>query len=393
MINRYLQNYIIDDLKEKMVFISGPRQVGKTTLSKQIGDNFFSEKYSYLNWDNRFDRKMVLNGVFPAEKELVVFDEIHKYKNWKNHLKGEYDKYKDKFQILVTGSARLDIYKKGGDSLLGRYHPYRLHPLSLHELSGRKTSYGLFEELGFQKSSKNLKEIFVLLFKFGGFPEIFIKQNERTLRRWHNDRADRLIREDIRDIENVRDISALQVLVELLPDKVGSLFSLNSLREDLAVTHKTISLWVDILEKFYYHFRIYPFQSNLIKSLRKEPKLYLWDWSEIKDESARLENMVASHLLKFCHFLFDTDGYKAQLYYLRDKEQREVDFLVTIQNRIWFCVEVKSSYKKSVLTSLKYFGKKLNIPFVYEVVKDENIDLINGNVRIISASKFLSAFV
>ncbi|MCP5003355.1 MAG: ATP-binding protein [Planctomycetes bacterium] len=393
IIKRYLQNYIIDDLKAKMVFVSGPRQVGKTTLSKQIGDNYFPERCTYLNWDNRHDRKMILDSVFPAEKDLVIYDEIHKYKHWKNHLKGEYDKHKTEFQILVTGSARLDIYKKGGDSLLGRYHPYRLHPISLHELSGKKIFYSLFKELSFQKSSKNIKEIFALLFKFGGFPEIFIKQSERTLRRWHNDRADRLIKEEIRDIENVRDISGLQILVELLPGKVGSLFSLNSLREDLAVTHKTISLWVDILEKFYYHFRIYPFQSTLIKSLRKEPKLYLWDWSEIRDESARLENMVASHLLKFCHFLFDIDGYKAQLYYLRDKEQREVDFLVTIENRIWFCVEVKSSYKKDVPVSLRYYGKRLNIPFIYEVVKDENVDLINGNIRIISASKFLSAFV
>jgi predicted AAA+ superfamily ATPase len=392
VIKRYLEKYILEDLKDKMVFISGPRQVGKTTLARQIGENFFRNKYEYLNWDNRKDRKIILSGTFPADKELFIFDEIHKYRNWKNYLKGEYDKYKEKFHILVTGSARLDIYRKGGDSLLGRYRSHRLHPLSLHELSGKEESPNPFMELVFSNGGKGQKEIFNALFKFGGFPEVFIKQSEKTLRRWHNERADRLIKEDIRDIENVRDISALQLLVEILPQKAGNLFSLNSLREDLNVTHKTVSLWVDILERFYYQFRIYPFQSNVIKSLRKEPKLYLWDYSEINDENVRFENMIASHLLKFCHFLFDVEGYKAQLHYLRDKEQREVDFLISVGNRPWFCVETKSSFR-DVPISLKYLGAKLKIPFVYEVVKEENVDLIKDNIRIMSASKFLSALV
>ncbi|MBI5184069.1 MAG: ATP-binding protein [Nitrospinae bacterium] len=389
MIKRYLQKHVLVDLREKMVFISGPRQVGKTTLAQQIASDFFRDKYAYLNWDNREDRRIILAGTFPADKQLLIFDEIHKYRNWKNYLKGEYDKYKDRFQILVTGSARLDIYKKGGDSLLGRYHSYRLHPLSLGELSGERMTCNPFKEIGFGEDHKKQKELFNLLFKFGGFPEVFIKQSERALRRWHSQRVDRIIREDIRDIENIRDISVLQVLVEILPAKVGSLFSLNSLREDLDVTHKTISLWVEILEKFYYHFRIYPFQSNIIRALRKEPKLYLWDWSEISDEDVRIENLIASHLLKFCHFLFDTEGYRAQLYYLRDKEQREVDFLVVVDRRPWFCVEVKKSYK-DIPVSLKYFGKKIKIPFIYEVVREENLDFIKDNIRVISASKFLS---
>lgn len=390
MIKRYLERYVLSDLKDKMVFISGPRQVGKTTFAGQIGDKFFKNKYEYLNWDNRKDRRAILGGTFSADKTLFIFDEIHKYKNWKSYLKGEYDKHKDKFKILVTGSARLDIYRKGGDSLLGRYRSYRLHPLSLSELLGKQAAVTPFKKLIFSEDTKEHREILSKLSKFGGFPEIFIKQNERTLRRWHNERAERLIKEDIREIENLRDMSALQVLVELLPQKVGSLFSLNSLREDLSVTHKTISLWVDILERFYYHFRIYPFQNSVIKSLRKEPKLYLWDWSEVEDESIRLENMVALHLLKFCHFLIDTEGYKSQLYYLRDKEQREVDFLVTVGNKIWFCVEVKASYKE-IPSSLRYFASKLNIPFVYEVVGENGVDFLKDNIRVISVSKFLSA--
>lgn len=392
MIKRYAQEDILADLKDKMVFISGPRQVGKTTLAQQLGENFFSGSYAYFNWDNRQDRKAILNATFPGDKKLFIFDEIHKYRNWKNYLKGEYDKYKHRFNILVTGSARLDIYRKGGDSLLGRYHSYRLHPLSLQELSGEKTKPIPLKELVFLDSAKRRKELFNTLFKFGGFPQIFLKQSEKALRRWHNERAERIIKDDIRDIENVRDISALQVLVELLPDKVGSLFSLNSLREDLNVNHKTISSWVDILEKFYYHFRIYPFQSSLIKSLRKEPKMYLWNWSEIDDENIRFENILASHLLKLCNFLFDTEGYKAQLYYLRDNEQREVDFLVTVAGKPWFCVEAKNSLK-DIPPALRYFVSKLKIPYAYIVVKEENRDSIKDNIRIMSASKFLNALV
>ncbi|MFH0939311.1 MAG: ATP-binding protein [Planctomycetota bacterium] len=392
MIKRYLERNISEDIKEKMVFISGPRQVGKTTVAKETGKKLYAGHCEYLNWDNRNDRKAILSGVFRGDDKLVIFDELHKYKNWKNFIKGEYDKYRDKFHILVTGSARLDVYRKGGDSLLGRYRSYRLHPLSVGELIRPDGSYPIpFKELLFNTYHESVR-VFDKLMKFGGFPEIYTKHDERVLRRWHNDRVDRLIKEDIRDVEYVRDISALQVLVELLPGKVGSCFSLNSLREDLNVTHKTVSLWTDILEKFYYHFRVYPYQNSLIKSLRKEPKMYLWDWSEIEDAGIRLENMVACHLLKLCHFLHDAEGYKASLWYLRDKDQREVDFLVSIDGKPWFSVEVKSVFK-GVPPAIKYFKDRLKIPFVYEVVGEKGCDILQDNVRIISADKFLASFV
>jgi predicted AAA+ superfamily ATPase len=389
MIRRYLEENIVGDLKDKMVFISGPRQVGKTTLAKNIALQGFPDASAYLNWDFAADRKQLLKGLWQADKKLFILDEIHKYKKWKILLKGEYDKYKDKFQILVTGSARLDIYRKGGDSLLGRYRSYRLHPFSVAELAGVKNkTFPIGLEIDFPASRPS---IFDTLWKFGGFPEQVSKQTERSLRRWHQERTDRLIKEDIRDVEIVRDISALQVLVQLLPDKVGSLFSVNSLREDLQVAHKTVSLWVDILEKFYYHFRIYPWQSSAIKSLRKEPKLYLWDWSEIVDPAAKLENIVASHLLKFCHFLSDVDGHKAVLYYLRDKEQREVDFLVCVNDQPWFCVEVKTSSRR-MASSLEYFGRRLKIPFLFQVVQKTDVDVLKDNVRTISVDKFLGGF-
>src|SRR3989304_1904070 len=327
---RYLYSHLASDLKEKMVFVGGPRQVGKTTLAQFIGKNNY-QRPVYLNWDFREDRKKILDEKFESEADLIIFDEIHKYKNWRNYLKGEFDKNKDRFDILVTGSARLDLYRRGGDSLLGRYHYLRLHPFSEREIMNIDPNIEIFKELKFAVHNY-AHEIFDQLFQFGGFPEPFIKKDLKTLRRFHNERLDRIVREDIRDIENVRDLSSLQVLVEILPGRVGSLFSANSLKEDLGVTHKTISLWLDVLERFYYHFRIYPFTSTTIRSLRKEPKVYLWDWSQIDNEAARFEKMVASHLLK-------------------------------------------------------------KIPFFYQVVKEKGVDFTVNGIRAISADKFLSGLV
>jgi predicted AAA+ superfamily ATPase len=387
---RYLKPFIEKDIKNKMVFLGGPRQVGKTTLAHIIGKEAFS-KFSYLNWDNPEDRRKILAMQFDPEATLIIFDEIHKYRQWKNYIKGQFDKYKNRFSIFVTGSARLDLYQKGGDSLMGRYYYYRLHPFSQAEILELDPVVEPMKDLVFHSQVDSFSK-FNELFSFGGFPEPFLAKDEETLRRWHNQRIDRLVKEDIRDIESIRDLSALQVLVEILPKRVGSLLSLNSLREDLNVAHGTIKLWMDILERFYYHFRIYPFSADSIKSLRKEAKLYLWDWSQVSDESARLENVVASHLLKLCHFLYDAKGYKAELFYVRDKDQREVDFLVTIDKKPWFAVEVKST-DQVISKSLRYFGRKLAIPFQYQLVRTKNVDFLQDDIRVMSADKFLSALV
>ena len=295
--------------------------------------------------------------------------------------------------MLATGSARLDIYRRGGDSLMGRYHYYRLHPFSLREaLTDKKPAVKAMQELVFRDPEKKSLSAFLDLFRFGGFPEPFVKKNEKTLRRFHNERIERLIKEDIRDLEQLKDLSALQILVELLPQKVGSLLSLNSLKEDLGVTHKTISLWMDVLERFYYHFRIYPYAANSVRSLRKEPKMYLWDWSELIDEGVKFENMIASHLLKLVHYLHDAEGWKAELFFLRDVDKREVDFLVTIDRKPWFAVEAKLSNNRYSLP-LEYFSRKLRIPFSYQVLKDGGIDLWKNDVRIISAQKFLAGLI
>ncbi len=387
--DRYLAPFIIKDLKDKMVFVGGPRQVGKTTLCRNIIAKHFKSP-SYFNWDNRGDRKVITASAWPADAELLIFDEIHKYRQWKGLIKGEYDKLKDKYKFLVTGSARLDLYRRGGDSLQGRYHYYRLHPFTLAEL----------EKIAFRGSVRNELQIsegfhqkaMEALDTFGGFPEPFMKQDMRELRRWHNEKIERMFREDILDVQAIRDIGNMKLLSDILPLRAGSLLSINSLREDLGVSFRAASHWIDILEAFYYHFRIYPFSAKKIRSLKKEPKLYLWDWSEVEDEATRFENLIASHLLKLVHFITDYEGYKAELYFLRDVDKHEVDFLVTIDGKPWFAVEAKLN-DTAVSPHLLYFMERLNIPYSYQVVKKSNTDLLQKGVRIISAGKFLTGLI
>ena len=389
IIDRYLRELVIKDLSERMVFIGGPRQVGKTTLARELVAKSFGQT-GYYNWDNRNDRRQIMQSNWPGNADLIILDEIHKYKKWKSFLKGEYDTLKDRYRFLITGSARLDIYRKGGDSMLGRYFYYRLHPFTLAEVADVKTVPEIMKEIPIQ--TKGDKEIFNALDRFGGFPEPFIKQNMRTLRRWHNEKVDRLFREDIRDVEQIRDLSNMQLLGDLLPERAGSLLSINSLREDLEVSHRAVSSWLNILESFYYCFRIYPYVGKNFRSLKKEAKLYLWDWSEVDEEAARFENCLASHLLKLVHFLQDYEGFKANLYYLRSVEKKEVDFLVTIDENPWFSLEAKVNDTEAS-SNLFYFKDKLSIPFSYQVVKKGNIDRYIKGVRVVSADRFLLSLI
>ncbi len=385
---RYLSSPIVEDLKAKMVFVGGPRQVGKTTLARILVGAQFRETV-YFNWDNKAERKQIMAAQWPGAAELIILDEIHKFTGWKRFIKGEYDVHKDKYRFLVTGSARLDIYRKGGDSLQGRYHYYRMHPFTLAELAKEKSPIEPFKELPID--AVHHQEL-ATLERFGGFPEPLFSQNDRTLRRWHSERNERLFREDIRDTEMIRELGKMQVLSDMLPSKVGALLSINNMREDLEVSHRAVSHWLDILESFYYHFRVYPFSRTSFRALKKVPKLYLWDWSEVEDEAARFENLVGSHLLKLVHWLHDHEGFKTRLYFLRDTSKREVDFLVTVEGKPWFAVEVKLN-DDSLAPNLRYFREKLNIPFAYQVLKKPGVDRIADGVRIISADKLLPALI
>ena len=383
---RYLELHIRQDLAKKMVFLGGPRQVGKTTLAKDIAQSYAHP--TYLNWDSRADKKAILDNTFVGGTKLVVYDEIHKYRDWKNHLKGVYDTRKGDFAMLVTGSARLDLYQKGGDSLLGRYFYYRLHPLSIAELLGKPYS----RELGMVFADSMPAALWQDLITFGGFPEVYLAKDPRDMKRWHHDREKRLIQEDIRDVSNIRDLSTLEILAMLLPTRVGSLFSLNALTVDLKVTHKTIAHWMDTLEQMYFCYRIYPYQNTLLKSLRKEPKVYMWDYTGIDDVGAKHENIVANHLLKYTHYLTDVHGIPAELYFLRDKEQREVDFCIVADGVVECIIEVKSK-KSATSPHLKYFKDKLKVKNAYQLVFEEGVDEDHNGIRLMSASKFLSALV
>ncbi len=384
---RYLTTSILEDLQEKMVFVGGPRQVGKTTLAVDlVGPHFRAP--ARFNWDKMSDRRRILASDWPGDADLIVLDEIHKYRKWKRFLKGEYDTQKDRYKFLVTGSARMDVFRKGSDSLMGRYHYYLLHPFSLAEIHGHKSETKPFQELAIGPARPGLD----VLERYGGFPEPFFRQDERAWRRWQNERNERLFREDIRDVESIRDLTAMKMLSDLLPLKVGSLLSANSLREDLDLSHRTVSHWLDILETFHSHFRIYPFTQKYFRSIKKAPKLYLWDWSEVPNEANRFENLVASHLLKYVSWLHDREGHRAKLYYLRDIDQREVDFLVTVDEKPWFALEVKTQ-EETVSPHLRYFKENLKIPFAFQVIRKSGVDSFNRSVRVVSADKFLSSLI
>lgn len=345
-ISRYLKKQIKSDLTEKMVFLGGPRQVGKTSLAKE----FIHGEDQYLNWDLLSDKKLILKDEINTKHKLIVFDEIHKYKNWRSLLKGYYDKYNPKLNFLVTGSARLDLFRKGGDSLVGRYHYLRLHPLSLTEIS----------------SSPNQSDINALL-KFGGFPEPFIKQNEIFHNRWQLERISRVITQDLRDLETVKDISLIELLAQTLQSKVASPLSIKSLHEDLSVSPNTVERWIQILENLYYCYRISPYGAPKIKSVKKTQKLYLWDWSEVENPGSRFENLVASQLLKFCNFEEDTKGIKTELRYFKDTvTEKEIDFIVLQKNKPLFAVECKTG-ENNLSNSLVKNGKRLGIPNLYQV--------------------------
>jgi hypothetical protein len=373
-----------------MVLLAGPRQVGKTTLARRL----LRERGLglYLSWDSRADRREIRAARWPGDRALVVLDELHKWRGWKGWLKGEFDKHRDHIRFLVTGSARLDVYRRGGDSLQGRYHHHRLHPFSVAEVASEARPRAIPVGRELELPPRGDPQLVEALLRTGGFPEPFLAQSDRALRRWQKERLDRFFREDVRDLEQVRDLSTFQLLADLLPEKVGSLLSLNALREDLEVSHRALTHWMAVLETMYHVFRVRPFGGPRARSLSKMPKAYLWDWGLVPDRAARFENLVGSHLLKLVHFLDDAEGLDAGLHYLRDREGREVDFLVTVGRKPWFAVEVKAGDAR-VEPALPHFKERLSIPWAYQVTLEGTRDYVQDGVRVVPASRFLAALV
>lgn len=367
---RSIEEQIRKDLDEKIVLLSGPRQVGKTTVSKAV----FPDNFEYFNLDSHQDRSILKNESWRKDRDLIIFDELHKMKDWKRWLKGVYDTRGVRPRIFVTGSARLDIYRKGGDSLAGRFFYFRLHPFSVAEVKG-----SLSPDVALDR-----------ILRVGGFPEPFLKGSIVDAKRWQRSHIDRIIKEDIFDISVPHNIRGVETLVELLSHSVGSPISYDSLARDLEVSAPTIKKWINILEDLFIIFTINPYSRNIARSLKKQPKVYFYDTGYIKDDpGARMENAVACALLKRLHFLADVRGEKCALHYLKDKEKREVDFLTVREGRPESLIEVKTSDKD--IKNLKHFSALF--PASVEsllLLKDVDRQQDMGNVKIRKASDWLA---
>ena len=367
--SRYLKKPVAADLKTHMVFVGGPRQVGKTTFALSFLSPPVEKHPAYLNWDDVHARPRLMRGELPPNEPLIILDEIHKYARWRNLVKGFYDTMKSGTSFIITGSARLDYYSKGGDSLHGRYHGFRLHPFSLGEMGGGS-------------SPKELKH----LLKFGGFPEPCLRGEEVFWRRWQRERIRRIIYDDLRDLERVKELSLLELLAEELPRRVGSPLSVKNLKENLDVAHETVDRWIRIFERLYICFRIPPAGAPRVKAVKKEQKLYLWDWSAAPEGGIRFENLVACQLLKFCHFVEDTEGFPMELRFLRDVYKREIDFLVLKEGKPLFAVECKSG-EKAPSPAMLYFQERMQIPRLYQV-HSGTADYEKSGVRVLPFSTF-----
>jgi predicted AAA+ superfamily ATPase len=353
-----------------MVFVAGPRQVGKTTLAMALP----GAARGYLNWDVPEHRERILRRTLPPEP-LWVFDELHTYRRWRNYLKGVYDSRPRGQQILVTGSARLDYYRFGGDSLQGRYHLLRLHPLSVAEL-------GL-----------TTPEDIQTLLRLGGFPEPYFSGSEVEARRWSREYRTRLVREEVASLERVQDVGTLELLMLRLPELVGSPLSVNALREDLQVAHKTVAGWLGILERLYAIFRLAPFGAPRIRAVKKEQKHYHWDWSLVPGDPARFENLVGSHLLKWVHYQQDVEGRDLDLRYFRDTDGREVDFVVVERRTPRLFVECKWS-DTDVDRSLRYLKARFPGCSSWQISAAGARDYITAEgIRVAPAPAFLSSLV
>lgn len=368
---RYQKAAILQDLEKKMVLLAGPRQAGKTTLAKSIAQEFKS--FIYLTYDRLEDRKMILEESWLSSVELIIFDEIHKMPNWKNYLKGVYDTKSPHQKILVTGSARLEIFNQIGDSLAGRYFLHRLMPLSPAECDKVGVSYTLDRFL-----------------ERGGFPEPFLAENLIDANRWRLQYVDSLLRIDVLDFENIHHLNAIQMVFELLKERVGSPISYTSIAEDVSISPNTVKKYIQILEALYIVFRITPFSRNIARSLLKEPKIYFFDTGLVKgNDGIRFENLIATCLLKHVFAKIDYQAENYSLNYLHTKERHEVDFALIHDNQIEKIIEVKNS-NHSICASLSYFHEKYQLPAV-QVVKELKREKIEKGIEILQGLKFLKS--
>lgn len=406
---RLLSSYLFDPelISGKMIFLTGPRQVGKTTFAL----NWLKEsgvEGTYFNWDdpavllaykrNPLFFKNVIDEHYRGTPVPIVFDEIHKHKGWRQVLKGLYDVNKKRMQLLVTGSARLGIYRKSGDSLLGRYFPFQMLPIGLPEAAGKFTNV-LQEESLFSKGDLLLKEMRRIsptglrdtlnkLLAFGGFPEPFLKSSKRFHRRWLTEYVALLTREDIRELSRISDLKGVERLVALLPSRVGAPLSVNALREDLGGHYQTVVNWIEVLKGLYLVFTISPWSRDIKRSIRKEAKLYFYDWSILDDPGFRFENLLALTLTRMAARLTETGRGNYEIRYVRDREKREVDFLLVKDDNPVCLIEAKLSDDK-ISAHGRYYAARLGVPFYQVVLESNTAEAFPGNCFLLPATGFL----
>jgi len=408
MIERIVKTYLFDpELNAgKMVFLTGPRQVGKTTFAKEWLKGSGMEDM-YFNWDdpsvgreyrrNPLVFRNLIDEKYRRSPVPIVFDEIHKQRDWRNILKGLYDTNKDRMTLLVTGSARLGLYRKTGDSLVGRYFLYQMLPLGLPEvvadfsrLAGENVDFSDGE--GFIRAirSINIKghnEALNRLLAYGGFPEPFSKASQRFFTRWQREYRTLLTREDVRDLSRVSDIRGIEQLAEILPSKVGSPLSINSLHEDLGYHYATIVNWINILAQLYLLFTVRPWHKRIARSIKKEVKLYFFDWTTIPDAGYRFENFIAVTLLRMAARLTETGLGAYEIMYVRDREKREADFVLVKNNKPAALFEAKEG-DAGISPAGRYFAGKLGVPFYQIVNRPVKAEAFPGNCFIIPSTDF-----
>ncbi|MFV1976396.1 MAG: ATP-binding protein [Candidatus Scalindua sp.] len=372
---------------KSMIFLAGPRQAGKTTLAKIISDSFTNNLY--FNWDIVAHRVSLLeNPAFFESVELkdqstplIVLDEIHKYKDWKNYLKGIFDQFQGRYKFLISGSGRLDFYQKGGDSLAGRYYLFHLWPFTISELGGQNRTIVKFLKNPLHitmKKRDNLREIWIQLSVLSGFPEPYLSNKITTYRRWSNTYSKQLIREDIRDLTGIKSIGSIETLYHMLPSKIASPISIPSLACDLKVTYNSINSWLSAFERFFLAFSVSPWSKRIARAIHKERKIYLWDIPKIKEPSARFENMVAIELFRAVTAWNDFGYGQFALNFIKNKEQQEVDFLIVDGDEPVLLIEAKLA-DTSPSPALIKFQNALNIPAVQLVNEGDGYRRFSNN--------------
>ena len=373
-----------------MVLLAGPRQCGKTTVAKAFVEE---RKGRYYSWDRLQDRRTIQAYELDAGARLWAFDELHKYRRWRGFLKSAYDEFGDERSILVTGSARLELYGRGGDSLQGRYFPHRLHPFTLAEILGRNFEWERFRREQFE-SEPGAVSVLKDMHRLGGFPEPFLSGSDRTAARWRLAYGTRLVREDVRDLERVQDLDRMELFYDRLSEVVGAPLSINALREDLEVAFATVKNWLSIFERLYGVFRLPPFGAPRVRAVKKESKLYFWDWARVAEPAQRFENLVAAHLLRLCHWLEDVEGKRCELRYFRTATGQEVDFIVVERRKPLFAVECKAT-ERPVDSGLAYFLERFGKMPAYQVCLEGERDVVarsrsGARVRVLPAARFLA---